>query len=486
MGKDIQRMDKTDYFMTIAQEGTLSYKAVYEEKVKDGDYSGARIISCTINSCSFDKSKFISTDFDGTNLSNCSFTEIKWERTDFCSLVASSCIFRNVDFTFSTMRNCDFKNCEFIQCTFDHIALSGSNFQECNFTGIYLQQSSTYLNKYTNCSFKNCNINGNFYYNLLLDCEYTKSVFEQKLIAYNYFCSAEGEISDIGFSQAERETVRHELLQYTLFIILVLLEWNESNNIDLAVIRFVMAIYKLLDVKILIREEQLSFLRNILEYLLDAQKISAVTIIESLYYIDNLLSTFEANPNEAYQKCKYSLNLIKNTLSNAYEEFGSSISYVSNSSLQDKENQIKIVYEKEPEIPICQVINEIKDSLGIAAPDAFRIKTEQGSFHEWISCYDSILGCLQLFVAVLGLGYSIVKNNSKKKEESDNLPEGLSEGTSAQMLAMLNQAISKRKLNSEFNQTIKIVLKNEIVTSKNFKGYSKSNVCSLEINPPNN
>lgn len=262
---------------------------------------------------------------------------------------------------------------------------------------------------------------------------------------------------------------------------LVILTLNDTNDIDISLIRFIIAIGEILKAGLLVREEQLQFIHKFLGFLLNNEMISAVTIAESLSFLEKDIEFFDVSNSSVYEKCRESLNLIRNELYQAYQIMGSSISYSNRTEENDKEHIVKLVYNHEPQIPICSIINEIKMSLGINAPGATRLKAEKGSFHEWISCYDSVLQCLQLFVAVLGLGYTIISTHEKNKENDDFEEESLPDATSTQMLDILNKAISKQKINPEFSQTINIVVKNEIIATKKFRGYSKSNIQSIDI-----
>lgn len=477
-------MEKTSYFSNMQQKDTLSYKLVNEETVIKEDKSNANIIGCKIQKCIFTEVSFYSADFDGTIIIDCKFEKGNWSRTDCCSLTASNTIFIGIDFTLSTMRNADFKKCTFINCNFDHIALSGSTFSHCSFKDIILSQSSTYLNTYINCYFDSCNFNGNFYYNMMIRNEYMNSLFNKKLFAYNYFLQENNKsLASFGLDNLQEEDIKAYLIQNNLLINLVILDLNENSNIDLSLIRFLAAIGELLNIGTLVREEQLQFIHNLSKFLLREESLSAITIAEASSFIEHSLLFLDTHDNFAYEKCKETLNAIKNELLLAYQTIGQSISFRYDVKNEDSEQTVKIVYDKEPEIPICTILNEIKASLGVKAPDAVRIKTEVGSFHEWISCYDSVVQCLQLLISVLGLGYTIIgaKQKKKTKEKGKEEETKLEARTSENMIAMLNKALSKQKITPEFSQTIQIVAKNEVVASKNFRGYSKSNIQSIDI-----
>lgn len=481
-GEEEKRMQKTNYFLNTYPNDTISYKYINEECVVKRNLAEMNIIGCTIEASIFENVVFNLSDFDGTMIIQCKFIDGDWSRTDCCSLNISNTIFKNVNFSLSTMRNCDFEQCIFIGCDFNHIALSGSRFTKCTFRDIHLSHSSTYLNIYESCIYESCTFNGAFYYNLLLHNTYNDVLYNQKLLAYNYFLMDKiDDLASIGFSDLQKEDLKNYLTENNLLINLVILNLNETSDVDLSLIRFIIAIGEILKVGLLVREEQLQFIQKFLRFLLNNEMISAVTIVECLSYLENDINFFDSSNSTVYEKCRESLNLIKNELYQAYQIMGSSISYFNKTDETGQEHIVKLIYCQEPQIPICSIINEIRKSLGINAPEAIRLKTEKGSFIEWISCYDSVLQCLQLFVTVLGLGYTIVSEQKKGEKEIDSEKENVSNITSTQMIDILNKAISKQKINTDFSQTISIVVKNEIVATKKFRGYSKSNVQSIDI-----
>lgn len=475
-------MQKTTHFLNTFPNDTMSYKYINEECVSKTNLAQISVINCKIKKSIFEDVTFNLSNFDVTELVQCKFIKGDWSCTDCCSLTVFNTIFREVDFSSSTMRNCDFKQCVFIKCNFNNIALSESRFTDCTFSGINLSHSSAYLNIYESCIYENCTFNDTFYYNLLLHNTYNKVRFNQKLLAYNYFLVDKiDELATIGFSDSEREELKSYLVENKLLVNHVILSLNETKDVDLSLIKFIIAIGEILKAELFVREEQLQFLRNFLRFLLNNEMISAITIVECLSYLEKDIKFFDSSNSTAYEKCRESLNLIKNELYQAYQIMGSSINYFNKTEETSQEHIVKLVYNQKPQIPICSIINEIKKSLGIDAPDATRLKTEKGSFLEWISCCGSVLQCLQLFVTVLGLDGAIFNKHKKKEKENDFEKESLSGITSTQMIDILNKAISKQKINPKFSQTLNIVLKNEIIATKEFRGYSKSNIQSIDI-----
>lgn len=475
-------MQTTNFFKNITSKGTISYNYIESEKIIERDLTELSLIGCNINSCIFKNVVMISSDVDGTIVNNCTFDSSDWSYTDFCSINVRDSIFININFGMSTMNNCHFDNCKFIYCNFDHIAMNNSTYERCEFEYIKLLQSSTYLNFYNKCTFSKCNYNGNMYYNIFSDCQFLKTKFSLKLLSYNYW-GAYCDFEAIGFDSNELEVLQNQVLEQKLLINSVTIKLNLEKDFDIAMLQYMFAIYKLLENDILIRDEQISFIYHILNFLVDNDLICPVTCVQMLSITQHIYNVFN---NNAFQKSEKMLNLLLNKLNILYQEIGQEVNYQQNDS-NDSLNVIKIIFEQEPAIEICTLINEIKQNLNIEGPAAVRIKSEKGSFLEWIQCYDSVLGCLQLLIDVLGLGIAIQGFHKRKKEKdaSDDNFE-MTEFDQKELLKIVNNTIKKQQFNPEVNTTLQVILKNDVVAQNNFKGYKKSNIRSIEIISQNN
>jgi hypothetical protein len=140
--------------------------------------------------------------------------------------------------------------------------------------------------------------------------------------------------------------------------------------------------------------------------------------------------------------------------------------------------------------------------MNISGNYPVRIKTEVGSFIEWIQCYDNILKCLQLLVSVLGLSINLVKTkkaNDKPMSSESNKDENASKNTSSdiQKNIDINDAPSNsvifqipesviKQLNTatteqNVHQTLNVFVLNGININNNFQGYNSFNIKEIEI-----
>ena len=90
-----------------------------------------------------------------------------------------------------------------------------------------------------------------------------------------------------------------------------------------------------------------------------------------------------------------------------------------------------------------------------------------------------IIPCLQLFIDMLGIGITVwqIKKNKKEYITANNELET----DSNDLLSLIQTTLEKQKFNPEVNTTLQIIMKHDVVAQKDFKGYKKSNIRSIEI-----
>ena len=64
-------------------------------------------------------------------------------------------------------------------------------------------------------------------------------------------------------------------------------------------------------------------------------------------------------------------------------------------------------------VEMCAILTDFQKQLNIDSPAPVRIKTEKGSFIDWIQTHDEILKCLQIIISIIGLAIKL-KPSSKK------------------------------------------------------------------------
>ena len=161
-------------------------------------------------------------------------------------------------------------------------------------------------------------------------------------------------------------------------------------------------------------------------------------------------------------------------------------------SCYPKNNEVvlKIIYEKEPTYRLTRIINEIDSTKEVNV-----IKTEVGSFIEWIECVSDVLPYVDTFLALLGVVVPIIVTNvtekkqqlSKKAPDTDCIIEINNNidisGLSKKQVQILPEIIKNSidpVLQNNVNRTVKFVLNNNFVAVEDKHGYNTTNLRSIE------
>ena len=77
----------------------------------------------------------------------------------------------------------------------------------------------------------------------------------------------------------------------------------------------------------------------------------------------------------------------------------------------------------------------------------------------------------------IGITVWQIKKNKKEYITANNELET----DSNDLLSLIQTTLEKQKFNPEVNTTLQIIMKHDVVAQKDFKGYKKSNIRSIEI-----
>lgn len=447
--------------------------------------------SVTFKWCNFSQCKFIHTiladsDWDSCQVSECEFKDISFENSDITSTYFENCNFHNVCFKGASMTDLTFSNCTFNDCDFNHMGLSSSVFDKCFLVNFKLRQSTTSLNSYKKCLFTNAKIRGNFFYNLFLDSNFIKSTISEELVCVNFGFSKKNLI-ELSLDKEHLKNIQQTCLDNKDIVGATIISLNlEENFYDCAIWTSIQIILKQLKAGILIRSEQLLFLRAVIKYLMENNKISLYTILAIISTLEKL-NTFEQNI--ALQKSKEVINQLNNELFDYYHKY---IKQIDNELKQvnnfQNEISLKITYEEEPKVSLCVLLEQLMSSLGINGPAPIRKQTARGSFIEWIQGYDNILKCLQLLISILGLGIKLKKKTEKQPEiekSQDTLPNknvpNITNSVVFQMPESVLEQLKMAQTEQDVSKAINVFILNGVTFNNNFQGYNNYNVKDIEI-----
>lgn len=446
---------------------------------------------CILVDGQFTHTIFADSDWDGCQVENCTFNKLSFENSDITSTYFKSCKFFDVNFKGATTTDITFEDCTFEDCTFDHIGLNSSTFKSCIFIKLKSRQSSTTLNKFENCYFEKSHISGNFLYNIFIDSHFKDSIISEHLIASNFGFSATNFI-ELSFDLQNIKTYQQECLDRKDIIAAAIIALNiEKKFYDYSILTSAQVIVNQLKNGILVRTEQILFLKLIIEYMLISEQISLYTVIQIISILEKIKTL---KNNIAIKKSKSVIHQIYGLLFDYYHQM---IIHIDKELVELTYEQnpmlIKITYKEEPLIPICSLVEQMMYSLGISGPVPYRERTEIGSFIEWIQGYDNILKCLQLLISILGLGVSLKNAHHKTPESNENKASSQtsdkcncsSDNTSNSVVFEIPESIlsqlSTVQTEQDISKSINIFVLNGVNINNNFKGYNNFNVEKIEI-----
>lgn len=495
----IQKYHKT---ITLEASQTYNYEQWLKVNYENFDLHSITLKGCFLSECNFVQTVLADSDWDSCQVECCRFTNLSLENSDITSTYFEHCTFDNVSFRSASSTDITFKNCNFINCDFNHINLSSSTFNNCCFDKLKLRQSSTNLNQFNYCQFINSKISGNFFYNLFSDSYFENSSITQNLIASNFGFSAEN-FKELSLDNINFKTMQQSYLNQKDFIGAAIISLNINEQIyDYSICAGMQIIIKQLENDILVRAEEILFFKAIIINLLTQKKISLYTVVCLLNLVEKLKSV---GHNIAIKKSEPAFQQIQGMLLEHYHQIIEQL----HADLQEihsinKPINLKITYEEEPTIPICTLLEQLMKSMNISGDYPVRIKTEIGSFIEWIQSYDNILKCLQLLVSVLGLGVNLKKSISTKPKDpapetvqiaEDTIPQTFHSNVSVNedQNHTLNSSIVPQMPDFVLNQlntvsteqdvykTINIFVSNGMNVNNNFQGYNNANIKNIEI-----
>lgn len=471
-----------------------SYLFIEKQDYINKDFHSISLKNCIIEKSDFSNTLFANADLDSLNLNECVFGDQSFQNADIISCHFMNCTFVSVSFKGATMTSNTFVNCTFVSCNFNHVTMSDSLFTDCDIEGVNLRQSSTYLNTYLNCSWFKSQISGNFNYNLLIQSSFRKTSINPILLSSN-FGFTEKNLYDLKIDYEAVYDLQQTELERKELINAAIIELNSNKySYDKSMVFCIDVILRQLNNNIIVRAEEIRFIELVLNHLLKEQMIAPISIVQMISLLERFFSKAEANT--AIDKSKNSLNYIHNTLFIAYQHFVNSLEETNyNHSESNRRVTIKITFEKRPEIETCKLLSSFQDVFSMPKYPIYQIKTEHGSFIEWIEAPDNILKCLQLLISIIGLAISIrsykkmTNKKTNKKSDDDSEPNGNNQENRQQiynnMLILnipnsINNQIQHVQTEKDISNTINVFIANGLTINNDYKGFNNCNIRDIE------
>lgn len=486
---DIVKKNEKDNLMDASQ--IYHYEIWENSNFIDKNLHSITLKGCTLSNCTFIHTILADSDWDSCQVENCNFQNLSLENSDLTSTYFEHCNFSNVSFKGTTTTDITFQSCQFTNCDFNHISLSNSVFDRCEFFKLKLRQSSTSLNQFIDCQFVESKIGGNFLYNIFFNSHFERSEILYSLIASNFGFSLIN-LEELSWDKKEHKLLQQSFLDKKDVISAAIISLNlDESSYDYSIWACMQVIMEQLKNGILVRIEQFLFLKLIIDNLLNEKKFSLFTTV----YLLNVLEKAKfIKDNIAIQKSKSALQQLNGLLLEYYHRMiNQTHKEMHQLECEGKPITLKMVYEKEPTIPIAQLLEQLMKHMNIPGPYPVRIRTESGSFIEWIQGYDNILKCLQLLISVLGLKITLKKHNmntsklEKERQESDETnvshekPYTQSNSVVVQIPESVLNQISTVCTEEDVHKAINVFVINGVNINNNFQGYNNINFKNIEI-----
>lgn len=481
-------------FNNLCPDEIYYYLFLKDQNISNIDLHSISFKNCIIKSIDFTKTLFANSDFDSSHIEDCIFDNQSFQNSDIISCNFKNCKFNQVNFKGSTISNNTFADCIFISCNFNHVTMNESSFSNCKIENMTLRQSSTSLNIFDKCEWINCKIYGNFVYNLLIESMFQNTILDQMVLSSNFGIN-DANLKSSGIGEDKLYEIQSDLLAKQELLNAAIIELNSNVNSYENSIVFCMNLFlNQLQNNIIVRSEEIRFVELILSYLLDNKSIAPITIIQLLSLIDSF--NRKKLDNIAINKAQTNINIIYNTLFKAYQDY---VEFLNEALADIKPTNsnitIKLTFSEKPTIETCTVLSSIQQELSIKSEPPIQIKTEKGSFIEWISAPDNIIKCLQLLVSIVGLCVKIAPNRSKNtsKTNAENLDKSKSSTKVNEtskynidnriMLSipdMINKQIGQVQTERDISSTINVFVINGMTIQNNYHGFNKENLNNVE------
>ena len=390
----------------LSSHQNFSFNSIERELWQNADlsrslFNGSIFVECVFNGICFDNA-----DLEGTRFSKCKFTDCTFLSADIHSIWVVECQFDHVRLNDANIIDCTFHKCNFIECTFNGIGLMQSDFEDCYLDPFEPNNSSITLNHFIKTTFKRASFRNVFYYQMFEACEFQNSSFEAYLLGYVYGLSPQNykDLNCILMGDSMvctlEETFDDILTIYMdrrMYLNIGFLQLGRLGaNTDKLLLQCVELLKRFLQEDHILKSEQIKFLQWIIDYLHNKEEIAPATYLLLENALSSITRSFDANPNTAWEKAHLYVRELRNSLYFIFLKYLDKMNIPAISS--PKPVTLIASFEVMPSIPLIQIM----ESLAPDSSPPIQLKTERGSFIEWISCDENIVNCIELFLQLIG------------------------------------------------------------------------------------
>lgn len=459
----------------ISLKEELVFQNIEQQSFENLNAQKLTIKSSVIKNCDFFDVDLGHCDLLSSKLYNISFKNVSFICADIYSLWFSECKFDNVDFSEAGIEDITFINCQFKHCIFENVGLKNCVFSSSHFIDITPISASFTLNQYNKCTFEKCKFESSFHYQIFNQCTFYNVEMEYSLLKYN-FGIGNNEIryvkNNILIENAIQlyELLSDECIKQNLFLNAAFVNFNMTSSINpQLILKSIDAIEIILSKEILIRNDEILFLKNLYQFMYEEKMIAPILLYQLLNKIRGLGTLGQTNI--AYVKSRQSLSLIYNDLYFNFFAFCDKLQQILE-CLPQYETPLKLFidYDSEPNISLAELLNQ-------CLPNTFkRIKGAHGSFHEIIEMLPQGLNILSVFLQILGISIPIIYTEIKEKKYNSSQENTIEKTVNFDIQAQEDTKDSTKLI----QQTCKTIVASGIL-NEDLQGYNNSNIKKINI-----
>lgn len=264
---------------------------------------------------------------------------------------------------------------------------------------------------------------------------------------------------------------------------------------DAAMVACVAALGQMIQHDVLIKADEIEFLKNLTMYFRDQQKIAPISLLRIWQLLNNFFMS--QTPNTAANKAMPHVREFANTLYFDYIEFQQRLQQqlvqLPRVDQVTEMAELQIVYTEEPTLPLLDCLIQFSALAAPECPKPRLLRTERGSFHEFHEIALIAIPYIQTLLALLGVVVPIAiykKQNQKGSATTQVPPTGASSkveitvpsSETSQLSVLVPNTIN---IKSETAAILIDVMKSPctqvLIGNVDFGGYNKENVQSVTI-----
>lgn len=464
------------------------------------DLRKIHLISSNFEECRFFEIQFRTASFFSTKLINVCFYNCDLSSTDICSIWAKGCVFKETNLDNANITDSTFEDCVFDNSIFTSVSLMNCKFINCTFEKMPIEDSTFTLNSYINCKIKNTVLTESFYYQIFTDCEFYNVNMDPQLLGFNFGFSKQviAELAD----NKDLNEIEAQFINKGLYVNAAILKVNQvQEGYDLAILACISALSQMLRNNILIKADEIVYLKNLIQQLENENKISPICIIRIWQLLNDIINA--SSQNIAIQKSISYIRDFLNVLHFKIQEFVEKMQMCTNDSFaianKSKTAELKIIYNQKPSIEIINCLVDITTFLNPDYPKPIFLKSQKGSYIEYHEIAIALIPYIQTIFSLLGVVVPVIiykkekkdrkaENEVKMQTEKQKTPNPLCTSikleittTTEQSSALPNSTPITTQTNQLVTDSIKILNQQEFTTQTDFAGYNSRNIQKVTI-----